>query len=325
MAKYQQLLVYQEPQHIQTNEEKAVPLTSLIDYFNDQISQSEFRILPDQPLVLRDGRVVGRFATVLLTSAFQIVVRARDPECVIGHEALLRAYMGNGQPIAPRALLRAPRSPQAVVYLDRLCRMVHMLNYLAQRESRSSPLFVNVRTEHLLRVPDNHGWYFEQVLQRCGLTPQHVVIDVHASAIQDAHAGQVHTALANYRERGYRVSIEDLDLAEGVFDLLWRVRADIVKLDVRSLLRADKSQRGRLHRLAEHTPIEIIATGVETSEQARTARAFNVDGLQGFYFGAPEADPLEHPREMAHGVLEARAWARVPSLACPDARLQFCC
>lgn len=251
------LLVYQGPQHIQPNEEKAVPLTCLIDYFNDQISQSEFRILPDQPLALRDGQVVGRFATVLLTSAFQAVVRARDPECIIGHEALLRAHTGNGQPIAPRALLRAPRSPQAVVYLDRLCRMVHMLNYLGQRESRPSPLFLNVGTEHLLRVPDNHGWYFEQVLQHCGLTPQHVVIDVHASAIQNAHAGQVHTALANYRERGYRVAIEDLDLTEGVFDLLWRVRADIVKLDVRSLLSADKSQRRRLHRLVEHTPIEI--------------------------------------------------------------------
>ncbi len=268
---------------------------------------------------------MGRFASVVLTSAFQAVVRARDPECRIGHEALLRAYMGDGRPVAPRALLRAPRSPYAVAYLDRLCRMVHMLNYLAQRECRPGPLFLNVGTEHLLRVPDNHGWYFEQVLQSCGLAPQHVVIDVQASAIQGAHAGQVHTALANYRERGYRVAIEDLDLTESVFDRLWRIRGNILKFDVGFLLRADKNQRRRLHRLVEHTPIEIIATGVETSEQARTARAFNVDGLQGFYFGAPEADPLEHPCEKAHGVLEASARARFPLLAGRGARLQFCC
>ncbi|MGH8658964.1 MAG: EAL domain-containing protein [Gammaproteobacteria bacterium] len=322
--KIKSLLVYQELQHIQTKEDDTVPLAYLIDYLNDQISQSELRILPDRPLALRDGHVMGRFATLQLSSVFQRVVSSRDTACSIGHEGLLRVHTVDGRAVAPWAALRGPVSPNAIVYLDRLCRMVHMLNYLAQMRARPATLFLNVGTRHLLSVSQNHGWYFEQVLQDCGLMPQHIVIDVRAS---DTYSSRAHAALANYRARGYRVAIEDFALTDGAFELLWQMPADIVKLDVRSLIKADKSQRRKLRRLLEHTPIDVIATGVETSEQARAARALGIAGLQGFYFGTPAASvsPLEKPRELTRKDLEASVLCRDPPFADQGARLQFCC
>lgn len=322
--KIESLLVYQEPQPIRTKEKNAVPLASLIDYFNDQISDSEVRILPDRPLALRDGHVMGRFATLQLTSVFQQVVSSRDVTCSIGYEGLLRVRAVDGRAVAPWAALRAPASPNAIVYLDRLCRMVHMLNYLAQMRTRPVNLFLNVGTRHLLSVSHNHGWYFEQVLQGCGLMPQHIVIDVRAS---DTYSSRVHAALANYRARGYQVAIEDFALTDEAFELLWRVPADIVKLDVQSVIKADKSQRRKLRRLLEHTPIDVIATGVETSEQARAACALGIAGLQGFYFGTPTASvsPLEKPQELTRKDLEASVLWRDPPFTDQGARLQFCC
>jgi EAL domain-containing protein (putative c-di-GMP-specific phosphodiesterase class I) len=99
---------------------------------------------------------------------------------------------------------------------------------------------------------------------------------------------------------------------------------DIVKLDIGCLLRLAVLQRSRLHRLVEHTAIEIIATGIETSGHARAATAIGVDGLQGFYFGAPKAT-WEHTREATHEVPEASAWPHfLPTLARPDKCLLFC-
>ncbi len=315
------LLVYRGPQHIQTNEEKAVPLTYVINYFNDQISQSEFRILPYRPLALRDGQVVGRFATLQLTSAFQPVVSCRDAACSIGHEGLLRVHTGDGRPVAPRAALRAPASPSAMVHLDRLCRMVHMLNYLAQMRTQPATLFLNVGTRHLVSASHDQGWYFEHMLHGCGLMPQHIVIDVRAS---DTYSSRVHAALANYRARGYRVAIEDFALTDGALELLWRVPADIVKLDVRFVIEADKDQRRKLRRLLEHSPIDVIATGVETSEQARAACALGIVGLQGFTWAhrrrvsvdsrSPERVPAKIGRPAScGGIPPSRATARASS------------
>jgi hypothetical protein len=82
-----------------------MPLAYLIAYFNDRIRESDFHILPDEPLVQWAGQTVGRFATLQLTSVFQPVISVRQGGRVVGHEALLRAYTGDGRPLAPRVLL----------------------------------------------------------------------------------------------------------------------------------------------------------------------------------------------------------------------------
>jgi len=307
-----------------------MPLTYLIAYFNDRIRESDFHILPDEPLMQRAGQTVGRFATLQLTSLFQPVISMRQSGRVLGHEALLRAYTGDGRPLAPRALLTAPASPHAVVYLDRLCRTVHMLNYLVQMELDASCLFLNVGTEHVLSVPDNHGWYFEEVLRRCGLTPEHIVIDVRASAIQGPHAGRVRAALTNYRARGYRVAIEDFVPIPSAIEALWQARPDLVKLDIRCLLGADKDRGGKISgwvEMLQHAGSEVIATGVETIEQARAAVSLGVDGLQGQYFGAPAIGlgALAPRQPRGYRGAETGLWNRMRPVSRPTDRVQFCC
>ena len=297
-----------------------MPLTYLIDYCNSRIRQGEPHFLPENPIVERKGRVVARFATLRLTSTFQPVLSALHPRLVMGHEALLRGYTGDGRALAPRTLLAAPMRSRVIVHLDRLCRMVHMLNYLRQADTVPGYLFLNVSTEHLLNVPHNHGWYFEEVLRRCGLTPAHIIIDVHSSAIQGAHAAQVVAAIANYRARGYRVAIEDFEPDQGDPDRLWRLFPDIVKLDCRHLLK----HQGGLFRWVElfrHAGGEIIVTRVETEVQARIAYAMGVDGLQGRYFGNAEAS-LRH-RLISPDPESSRSGQMRP-LARPASRLQYC-
>lgn len=266
-----------------------MPLTYLIDHFNDRIRSGDLRFLPENPIAVHDGRVIARFATLQLTSAFQPVVSPLQGGYVIGHEALLRAYLGDGRPLAPHAVFSVPTSSRAVVYLDRLCRTVHMLNYLRQTDADTGCLFLNVSMRHLLSVLRNHGWYFEEVLHRCGLTPDHIVIEVHASAIEGDHAARVTEAIANYRARGYRVAIEDFVPHHDSVDRLWRLFPDIVKIDCRYLIKpgCGLPQWVELFRYAGS---EVIVTGVETEKQARIARAVGVDGLQGRYFGDAKAN-----------------------------------
>lgn len=304
-------------------EDKAVPLEHLIDYFNHQITASGSPTTPRNPLVMRQERVLGHFGAVELGTAFQPVVRGNS-EHLFGYEALLRPRAGNRQRVEPSTALRAPTNPNDIIQIERLTRSVHLLNYLSCTDRHRGALFLKAGTPYLSSLIGDQGptrgWYFETIL--CGLLPQHVIIDVHASSILGTHAKHVRAVLANYRAWGYRVAIHGLVLSDEALDLLERVRADIVKLDVQSLLEAGIQEHRLLRRLLEHTPIEVIATGIETSDQARAARALGFDGLQGFYLGSPEESfsQLGRPRDQGPFALEAA----VSAAAGRSVGLQFC-
>lgn len=303
-----------------------MPLTYLVDYLNECIRQRPFRVLPDHPLVQRDGRVVGRFATFELDSAFQPIFSSDRNRRVIAHEGLLRARTVDGRSLAPEALLAAPASPRAVVYLDRLCRTVHMLNYLAQMRSFGGDLFLNVGLNHVLGVPGHHGWYFEEVLYHCGLGPERIVLDLPARAMEERYLDRIQAAIESYRARGFRVALESLGSMADALTCVHRLRPEIIKLDVRVLLHSLDDERERfVSRLAaaEDAQIEIIVTGIETIEESRYASQLPVDltfyGLQGQGLGAPNLHlnpPLKEKRAPCRGVGGWRQLAPVLGAPC---------
>jgi hypothetical protein len=86
--------------------------------------------------------------------------------------------------IPVRDVFAAARDGKAVVYLDRLCRLVHTLNYLRQTGETGS-LFLHVHARHVSGVATEHGRDFERVLERCGLQPDRVVIAYTPSGNED--------------------------------------------------------------------------------------------------------------------------------------------
>ena len=126
------------------------------------------------------------------------------------------------------------------------------------------------------------------------------------------------------------MAIEDFVPIPSAIEALWQARPDLVKLDVRCLLGADKDQESKISQWVEmlqHAGSEIIATGVETLEQARAAASLGVDGLQGQYFGAPAIGlGAPAPRQLrGHRGAETDLWNRMRPVSRPTDRVQFCC
>src|SRR5512139_4029733 len=88
-----------------------------------------------------DG-VLGRFGDIQLDSAFQPIfsLAHRRP---VGFEALLRPYAADGSPLSPLKVFEMVKGEAENVFLDRLCRIVHTRNFLAQADD-SSWLFLNI-------------------------------------------------------------------------------------------------------------------------------------------------------------------------------------
>lgn len=262
-----------------------MPIQELVDFFNDRFQDDRVQYLPDEPLRLRGERVVAQFYGFRLSSRFRPLLRAADLG-IESHEACTHVTSGDGQLLGTRELFDAAALANAVVYVDRLSRLVHMLNYLVHSD-RYRTLFLRVEPRHVLGVSGDHGRYFEDVLHRCGLAPAQVVITLD-SVIRGGQSPALLEGLQNYRRNGYRIAVlvDRTVLALNGIDPLLALAPEFARLDgtfaYAALARpeADSDYRHVVSRFRD-SGTAMIQDDVETNSQARFAGDAGVELLSG--------------------------------------------
>ncbi len=129
--------------------------------------------------------------------------------------------------------------------------------------SEGLPLFVNFTRSYLV---DRNSYL---------RAPEEIVIEVVESAHADA---SLFDRLADLKERGYRVAIDDFLGTSSQRRLL--ELADFVKIDYRDLV----SRGDRLVDAARESDATLIAERVETSEAFAECRATGFEQFQGHFF-----------------------------------------
>ncbi|WP_319244675.1 EAL domain-containing protein [uncultured Propionivibrio sp.] len=260
------------------------------------------RYLPGQAPSLQfdDTGIFGGFGGMRLYSAFQPILSA-DTLRPVAFEALLRARDANDSPLSPAEAFRRADTPDQVVYLDRLCRVVHAINFFNQ-DAAAGDLFLNVSGRHLMRVDTGHGSTFEKLLGYCGLTPHQIVLE-----ILEAHVGdllRLQEAILAYRSRGFRIAIDDFGCAHSNFDRLWQLTPDIVKIDRSLIVQAEQNPRARrilpkIVEIIQELGAIAVCEGIETAAQHDIAVDAGADYLQGFHYGRPTNELMSHLRPNA--------------------------
>lgn len=248
-----------------------MPLTDLIRYFNVADNAGESTLYPD------GKRAAAWHRGLRLGSLFQPIVDLQR-ERVVGHQALLLAQREDGTAVSAAAAYAACESPESVVHFDRLCRTLHALNFLAQQEQTGGYLQLAVHPRHLLAVQNQHGLVYEAILKRCGLAPEDIVLNIDAGSV--GRHPRLGEALANYRQRGYRLAIAAPGAVLAVDELL-ALKPDILQLPTTpevSLL--DAARRDGIL-------VEVIR--LETGANYAQARSAGVALGQGSVFGPPQS------------------------------------
>lgn len=275
-----------------------MPLDDLLSYFADWTGDEP----PAEANLCLEGRGAhGRFRGLRLHSVFQALFSAREGHPV-AHEALLRVVDASGQALTPAQAFAIPRNQPEVVYFDRLCRMVHAVNFVSQVQD-DTPLFLNVSGRHLLSIGEGgHGEIFERLLAHCGLHPRQIVLEILESRVDDHH--HLQHAVEAYQRRGYRVAIDDFGCRHSNFDRLWQLSPDIVKLDRSLILQADTNPRARrilpkLIDIIHDLGAQAVCEGIETPLQHALAVDAGTDLVQGFYYARPAARLMASPLALA--------------------------
>lgn len=275
-------------------------LYDLVEYFNQRISEEQG--LHEPPLRFEAGQVEGRFGGLRLASEFQPVRLAESPDQVVGHDATLQAFQPDDKHAVAARVFHAADAA-VIVNLDRLCRTIHMLNYLPSTHE-DGYLFLHVHPRHVLGVKRDHGAYFEEVIFRCGLSPRRVVITVPVTPVYDRQLTLLLEGLKNYQRRGYGTAIKFDDKANEAFldryciEFLYRITPDFVRLDpsfFSSLSQTEESYRRKTSLLSviHSLDTEFMVEGIEDKKGAQLAEVLRADLVKGSYYEA-QGDAVKH-------------------------------
>ncbi|MBI2308609.1 MAG: EAL domain-containing protein [Rhodocyclales bacterium] len=128
-------------------------------------------------------------------------------------------------------------------------------------------------------------------LQAAALPPQLLELELTETALM-AHAGQAVAILAELRQLGVTISVDDFGTGDSGLTYLKRSPLDRVKVD-RSFIQdiaADRNEASitrAIITMAHQLKVKVVAEGVETETQMSLLVANQCDEIQGFVFSRP--------------------------------------
>jgi EAL domain-containing protein (putative c-di-GMP-specific phosphodiesterase class I) len=233
------------------------------------------------------GEFNSTFVGVRLNSAFQPIYDSLAGE-LFGHEALLRPSLGGELASSPEFALSYAEQSGRLVQFDRVSRTLHVLNF-RQIYGEKGLLFLNVHPKLLITV-NAHGKIFERILHANSVPTDRVVIEIQEGLIE--HDKQLKDAVDNYRDRGYRIAIDNFGNAQSHIDRLWKFSPDFVKFDLSIIQQAESNIRVRkilptLVKIIRDLGAQPVITGIETQTQLDIAVETGSTLLQGYFLGRP--------------------------------------
>ncbi len=225
-----------------------------------------------------------------------------------GFEALLRWNSPSLGSVGPNEFIPiAERSGEinkiGQWVLNDVCRQISTWD--REHEHRDLSVSFNVSPHQLSQ--DHFVGSVLQTLDVWGVPPSRLVVEVTESAVLD-HRGLAVQRLAELREAGLRVSIDDFGSGYSNLGQLLHVPFDIIKID-RSLLLTLTAMRESaggdssdpcaimqaIVSIASVFDAPVICEGVETEQQRVSLQASGITHLQGYLTGRPAPPELLEP------------------------------
>lgn len=243
-----------------------------------------------QSVTLKKGHVSGWFQFYKLNSAFQPIYSLAHKR-IVGYEALVRVTNRTGQAVPPPQIFSPDLDNSDHVFLDRLCRYIHMGNFKRVHDDLNW-LFLNV-SPYVLGHGAKFGPFFREFLEEYRFPPHRIVVEIVEHPISDKDL--LLDTVDYYKRLGCLIAIDDFGAGHSNFERIWALSPHIVKLDRSMILRASKQTKIRqllpnIVSLLHQAGSLVLMEGIETLDQALISMECDADFVQGYYFSKPTGD-----------------------------------
>ena len=219
-----------------------------------------------------------------------------------GYECLMRGRAPDGGLMGAPTLLVWARLEHLAFMLDRTAREAHLRAAGRADVMSGAHFLVNFLPTAIYR-PDFCLATTMRAARESGLEPDRVVFEVvETERMSDGE--RLRSILSYYREKGFKVALDDVGSGWSGLALLGDLNPDLIKIDRELVAKANGSPFHRdicaaLARLGHQNGTLVLAEGVETEEEWRLMEELGANLFQGYLFGRPDPVP-------AHAALVAR-------------------
>lgn len=213
---------------------------------------------------------------------------------ILGHEALVRGPWKSNLH-APDRLFELAEETGLVFELDCLCRRTALRGARGLEPGRK--LFLNCLPT-AIHDPAFRGEVLRKTLQDLRLRPEDLVFEISERESID-NFSIFREASDHYKALGFQIALDDTGVAYGSLAAVMELAPDFIKVDM-SLIRGIDTDPPRqellraLHAVAGKLGGQIIAEGIETTEELSTLQGLGIPYGQGYLFG--RAAPLRRDR-----------------------------
>ena len=240
---------------------------------------------------VRESWLVDMLRENRLQTFFQPIVDARSGRDVFAYECLLRGVDTEGQLVGAPKLYDTARRGKLLFQLDRSARLCHINS--AIRHGLTTNVFINFNPTAIYDPIFCLRSTVDAIRQSTLPAESFVFEVVESEEIHDTK--RLLKIFEYYRDRGFRVALDDLGAGYSSLSLLSLVKPDFIKLDMQLVFGVDEDPykgqiAAKLLEMARSLGVKTIAEGVETVGQWQWLTEHGADYLQGYLFGRP--DPL---------------------------------
>lgn len=232
---------------------------------------------------------------------FQPIVRLQDG-AVVGFEALARWYDPELGFVSPSVFV--PLAEERG-FIDALSET--LLRRAAEAALSWPPeLFLSFNLSSAQLMDPATSDNILSILARVGLDPRRVELEITETAVMTS-ADTAHRIITDLRAQGVKISLDDFGTGQSSLGRLRDFTFDKVKID-RAFISKIATDRASTHivkaiiAMCNGLGLEVVAEGIEASDDAETLKAVGCGMGQGYYYGKPvdaAATQLylqEHPR-----------------------------
>ncbi len=214
---------------------------------------------------------------------------------IVGWEALVRWMHPERGPIPPSVFLSVAEETGLIaqiggLVLEEACRQAKEWQERYPATDTSLKMSVNISARQF-QHPDELVWEVARVLEKTGLAPGSLVLEITESMImEDAEHNMA--MLGRLKDLGVWVAIDDFGTGYSSFAYLKRFPVDMLKVD-KSFVDGlgenpeDTAIVEAVIGLARALDLRTVAEGIETTGQLNQLQALGCELGQGYYFSGP--------------------------------------